>query len=276
MQNITEAVADFLDQQDKLIEKDTRNCNKDNKHNKHNKEIINLKEPGMHPVLDKQLSVNEVAPLSVGSLASPNDVAVALPPVKDRPAKKQQGMDLVNISKKWRTIKLDLFNNTRDPNKPYDYTLKINIYLYQQCKENNWDTKNPVNLSAKFNDTSLDSFNIGIVKSNPHYKEARQFRDDIYVDANQLGIEHLSLNKFYIPTKDKKLKNKFLNNFSGLLIRDSHTHQVVIFKEQERYQYELSNLNLTLKQRKARMIGSCVVRAEDSLQTPQQDAADFL
>lgn len=252
MQNITEAVADFLDQQDKLVEKDTRNYNNNNKDNKDNKKIINYKQTG------KRLSLNEVAPLSVGT---------------DISAKEEQGRDL---SKKWRTVKLDLFNNTKDTNKPYDYTLKVSIYLYQQCKENNWDSKNPINLSAKFNDTSLDSFNIGIVKSDPHYREARQFRDDIYVDANQLGIEHMSLNKFYIPSKNKKIKNKSIKNFSGLLIRDPNTHRVVIFKGQERYQYELSNTGLTTKQRQVGIIGSCVVRAEDGLKTSQQDANDFL
>ena len=250
--NITQAVADFLDHQDELIEKDTRNYNNNNKDNKVNKIIINYKETG------KRLSLNEVAPLSVGT---------------DSSAKEEQGRDL---SKRWRTIKLDLFNNTKDPNKPYDYTLKVAIYLYQQCKENNWDTKNPINLSAKFNDTSLDSFNIGIIKTAPHYKQAREFRDQVYVDANQLGIEHMSLNKFYIPSKNKKIKNKSIKNFSGLLIRDSHTHQVVIFKGQEVYQYVLSNHNLTPKQRQVGMIGSCVVRAEDSLKTKQQDAEDFL
>ena len=96
------------------------------------------------------------------------------------------------------------------------------------------------------------------------------------MDANQLGIEHMSLNKFYIPSKNKKIKNKSIKNFSGLLIRDSHTHQVVIFKGQEVYQYVLSNHNLTAKQRQVGMIGSCVVRAEDSLKTKQQDAEDFL
>ena len=264
MTNITEAVADFLDQQDKLIKKDTGNYihNRHNKHNNtNNKKIINYTQLG------KGVSLNGVAPLSVGSLASPNDVAVALPPVKDLP----------DLSHKWRTIKLDLFNNSKDPIKrPYDYTLKVNIYLYDKCQENNWDSNNPIKFQCKFNDTSLDSFNIGIVKSDTHYKQARQYRDQIYVDANQLGIEHISLNKFYIPTKDKNIKTKSVKNFSGLLIRDSKTHTVVIFKGTDVYQYILSNNNLSVKQRKAKMIGTCVVRAEDSLQTTMKDANDFL
>lgn len=254
--NITQAVADFLDHQDELIEKDTRNYIHTRNNNTNNKEIINYTQLG------KGVSLNGVAPLSVGTESS---------------VKKDQGKDLPNLSAKWRTIKLDLFNNSKDPiTRPYDYTLKVNIYLYDKCQENNWDSNNPIKLQCKFNDTSLDSFNIGIIKSETHYKQARQFRDQIYVDANQLGIEHISLNKFYIPTKDKNIKTKSVKNFSGLLIRDSKTHTVVIFKGKDVYQYTLSNNNLSMKQRKAKIIGSCIVRAEDSLQTVMKDAEDFL
>lgn len=239
---------------------DTRNYKQD-KQDKQNKQFYKQVN-----YADKKLPLNEVALLSLGQESSSKGEA-ACPQVNGAR----------QMPKKWRTVKLDLFNNTKDiQNKPYDYHLKINIYLYEKCEQNNWDELNPITYGCKFNDTSLDSFNIDIVKSDPHYAKARQYRDQVYVDANQLNIEHMSLNKLYRPSKNKKLKTKYVRNFSGMLIRTASTHIVTLFCGPEQYDYVLSNLQLTQKQRRANIIASATIRAESQLNIKQEDAAKYL
>jgi hypothetical protein len=267
--NIHNQVEDFFAEQERLNQIDRGEKNLiytprtiiNDKQNKQDKQFIRkLINP------DKKLSLNDQAPPVVGSLRESN-VSAACPQGKDAPV----------LPKKWRTVKIDLFNNTKDiANKPYDYHVKVNIYLYEPCEENRFDTLNPITVGCKFNDTSLDSFNINIIKSDPHYKFARQTRDQIYVDAQQMGIEHISLNKFYRPSLVKKIKTKHLKNFSGLLIRTKTTHILTIFRGLDQYTFDLSNANLTQKQRSVGIIASNITRAEDSIETDVKDALDFL
>jgi hypothetical protein len=261
-------IADFFTEQERLeqidsgkknLDLDTRN-NKQYKQYKQDKQFIKkLIKP------NKKFGLND-ASLSFGSFGKAN-VFAASPQGKDAPA----------LPKKWRTVKIDLFNNTRDiQNRPYDYHLKLNVYLYEKCEENNYNELTPIRYGCKFNDTSLDSFNIKIIKSDPHYKMARKHRDDLYVDAQKLGIEHMSLNKFYMPAKHTNARAKFTPGFSGLLVRTRESHWITLFCNMDYYNFELPNTNLTIKQKQANIIGSCTRRAEDSIEQNPRPATEYL
>jgi hypothetical protein len=267
--NIHNQVEDFFAEQERLnqidrgeknLDLDTRN-NKQYKQYKQDKQIYNKDN-----YADKKLSLNDQAPPVVGSLRESN-VFAACP----------QGNDPKDLPKKWRTVKIDLFNNTKDiQHKPYDYHMKLNVYLYEKCEENNYNEMTPIRYGCKFNDTSLDSFNIKIIKSDPHYKYARKIRDEIYVDAQELGIEHMSLNKFYMPAKHTNARAKFTPGFSGLLLRTRDSHWIKLFCGLKQYDFELSNTNLTIKQKQANIIGSCTRRAEDRLEQNPRPATEYL
>ena len=270
-QKIEATLENFFEKQQKLQKEDSiaigisnpENYNKINKNNYNNKKIIK------DNYQNNKFSLDEVASLSLGQ-----EVGVVYPPVEKAADQIQPDYQL---PPKFRTLKIDLFNNSKDPiAKPYDYTLKMSVYLYNKCEQNDYDQLSSINYAAKFNNTGLDLFNVGIIKSDPHYALARRIRDDVYVYANQKGIEHISLNKFYRPSTAKKLKRQYVKNISGMLIRTANEHIFAMILQNNVYSYTLKTNKLTAKQKRVGIIASALIRAEDNIVGTNEDAADYL
>jgi hypothetical protein len=271
---VEETLENFLDQQQKLEREDLEAMGlrlkptrsealiNDNKDNEHNKEIINYNKANLDNISFESLS----------SLAFGNEVESTYPEEKDAAAQIQPTNDLPAEA---RTLKIDLFNNTTDINtKPYDYKVSVSMYLYKGKEVNRYDSQTPVRWMANFNDTSTKSFNLFINKSDPHYRNARYIRDLYYMDAGRLGIEHLSLNKFYMPNSTGGC-GMWTRNFSGMLLRTSQTHIFFLFINDKTYSYDLSLGKITKPMKRKGIIGSFTARNEDRLKLQQVDAKDI-
>ena len=282
-----EALENFFDQQQKLERQDleamglklkpTRsgaliNDNKDNKHNKlkikYNSSAIKNNKKINH----NKANLDKIAFESLSSLAFGKESESTYPEEKDAAAQIQPTNDLPADA---RTLKIDLFNNTKDVNNiPYDYKVVINMYLYKGKEVNRYDSQTPVRWMANFNDTSTKSFNLFINKSDPHYRNARYIRDQYYMDAAPLGIEHLSLNKFYMPNSTGGC-GMWTRNFSGMLMRTDQTHIFFLFINDKTYSYDLSKGKITKPMKGKGVIGSFTARNEDRLKLKQVDAKDI-
>lgn len=276
---VEEALENYFDQQQKLEKQDLESMGlklKPNTQNynriitENNRRIIDNKRVCAEaPTLPDEVCLDEVASLSLGQ-----EVAVVYPPVE---MAAEQIQPTNQMPDKWRTLKIDLFNNTKDPLiNPYDYKLSMSIYLYNKCEQNSYDETKPVVFQTKFNRTDLDLFNRYIKKSDPHYAMARRLRDEVKINEVQQGIEHISLNKFYRPATATKLKQAYTVNLSGMLTRNQEFHTFWLMLQEKVYVFDLFPSQLTAKQKKAGIIATHIWRAEDSLHRSRDDASEYL
>ena len=277
---VEETLENFLDQQQKLEREDLESMGLKLKTHPQNynridnrfiiENIIDTKRVCAEaPTLPDKVCLDEVASLSLGK-----EVGVVYPPVENAA---QQIQPTNQMPEKWRTLKIDLFNNTKDPlTNPYDYKLAMSIYLYNKCEQNNYDETKPVVFQTKFNRTNLDLFNRYINKSDPHYAMARRIRDEVKINEVQQGIEHISLNKFYRPATASKIKQAYTVNLSGMLTRNQEFHTFWLMLQEKVYVFDLLPTQLTAKQKKVGIIATHIWRAEDSLHRSKDDASEYL
>jgi hypothetical protein len=261
--NIHNQVEDFFAEQDRLNQLDRGEKNLDIavQNYKQDKQYKQYKKNKKINYANKQFSLNDQAPPVVGSLRESN-VFAACPQGKDLPGS-------------CRTIKLDLFNNSKDLlAKPYQYNLKINLYMYEPCEANQFDPRNAIRYSCSLNDQSVKSIMAELSKfglqAHPHYKAIKKQREKLNAYRSDYGIEHLAINKMYQPTK-RGLKAEFSQFMSAMLIRSKNNHMVQLYIGDQIFTYELQSDTVTPAMKQSNIIATVTVRAEDQLIKKQKD-----
>lgn len=165
-----------------------------------------------------------------------------------------------NIPANWKYIKLDLFNNASDnelvANKN-KYAVTLNILTDS--------TTQYLRFTGKFNSPNRH-VRRGVARQwaiDPHYQIVQQLIDEL--DGTTYKVS-----KFYTPDR------KTATGLTGFLIIAEEGYQFILVYKTHVMKFEFTNRNLSDKQRRTGIIGTCSYSATKFNSSVQVKASDLL